>query len=202
MRTIDGKMRAIQFHPEVVHTPSGAQILRNFVLKICGEPGDWTTANIVETKLAEDSRAGRRGGQSDHGTFGRRRFVGSRRADSSRDRRSPDERVCRYRALARGRARADGKCLRAPARDRAQGRRRFQNYSIERLAGVLDPEQKRRIIGHTFIEVFDQRGAGYWRCEISRAGHALSRRDRVGLVQGTVGRYQEPSQCWWASRIA
>ena len=46
-------MRGIQFHPEVVHTPCGTQVLRNFVLKICGERGDWTMANFVETKLAE-----------------------------------------------------------------------------------------------------------------------------------------------------
>src|SRR5271154_6648763 len=46
-------MRGIQFHPEVVHTPCGTQVLRNFALKICGERGDWTMANFVETKLAE-----------------------------------------------------------------------------------------------------------------------------------------------------
>ena len=49
----DGKIRGIQFHPEVVHTPCGTQVLRNFVHKICGEPGDWTMANFVETKVAE-----------------------------------------------------------------------------------------------------------------------------------------------------
>ena len=46
-------IRGIQFHPEVVHTPCGTQVLRNFVLKICGEPGDWTMANFIETKVAE-----------------------------------------------------------------------------------------------------------------------------------------------------
>src|SRR6201987_3630936 len=53
VRTRDGRVRGIQFHPEVVHTPCGTQVLRNFVLKICGERGDWTMANFVETKLAE-----------------------------------------------------------------------------------------------------------------------------------------------------
>ena len=60
VRTHDGKIRGIQFHPEVVHTPCGTQILRNFVLKICGEPGDWTMANFIETKVAEIRDAGRR----------------------------------------------------------------------------------------------------------------------------------------------
>ncbi len=53
MRTRDGLMRGIQFHPEVVHTPCGTQVLRNFVLNICGEPGDWSMAGFVETKLKE-----------------------------------------------------------------------------------------------------------------------------------------------------
>src|SRR5216684_619830 len=60
IRTCDGRMRGIQFHPEVVHTPCGARILRNFALEICGEPGDWTMANFVQTKLDEiRARAGK-----------------------------------------------------------------------------------------------------------------------------------------------
>src|SRR5437899_1188791 len=52
-RTGDGRLRGIQFHPEVVHTPCGTQVLRNFVLKICNEPGDWTMAHFVHTRTAE-----------------------------------------------------------------------------------------------------------------------------------------------------
>ena len=88
VRTRDGRMRGIQFHPEVVHTPCGAQVLRNFVLKICGEPGDWTMASFVETKLAEIRAQRRRRRSRADGSLGRRRFVGGRRADPSRDRRS------------------------------------------------------------------------------------------------------------------
>src|SRR5260370_38764833 len=59
IRTRDGRMRGIQFHPEVVHTPCGARILRNFALAIGGEPGDWTMATSVHTKLDEiRARAG------------------------------------------------------------------------------------------------------------------------------------------------
>jgi GMP synthase (glutamine-hydrolysing) len=53
VRSRDGRLRGIQFHPEVVHTPAGARILGNFALKICAEPGDWTPASIVETSVAE-----------------------------------------------------------------------------------------------------------------------------------------------------
>ena len=59
VRTEDGMIRGIQFHPEVVHTECGTQVLRNFVLKICGEPGDWTMENFVETKIAEIREQGR-----------------------------------------------------------------------------------------------------------------------------------------------
>src|SRR6202034_3858807 len=52
VRTRDGLLRGIQFHPEVAHTPCGVQVLGNFVLKVCGEAGDWTPAAFVETKLA------------------------------------------------------------------------------------------------------------------------------------------------------
>ena len=95
VRTRDGLMRGIQFHPEVAHTPCGAQVLRNFVLKICGEAGDWTMASFVETKVAEIRE---RVGSDDRvhdGIIGRRRFVGRGGADPSRDRRPSQLRVRR-----------------------------------------------------------------------------------------------------------
>src|SRR6266513_1566171 len=50
----DGKTRyAVQFHPEVAHTPHGAEILRNFLYRVCGASGDWTPAAFVEEAVAE-----------------------------------------------------------------------------------------------------------------------------------------------------
>src|SRR5216117_3302083 len=50
----DGKTRyAVQFHPEVAHTPHGAEILRNFLYRVCGATGDWTPAAFVEEAVAE-----------------------------------------------------------------------------------------------------------------------------------------------------
>ena len=50
---------------------------------------------------------------------------------------------------------------------------------LRRLKGVTDPERKRKIIGRTFIEVFRSRDQARRQGQVSRAGHALSRRDRV-----------------------
>ena len=45
-------MWAVQFHPEVHHTPLGPQLIRNFVFNICGAKGDWTPAHFIETTVA------------------------------------------------------------------------------------------------------------------------------------------------------
>src|ERR1700753_2832948 len=48
----DRKIFAVQFHPEVRHTEHGAQLLRNFVLDICGAKPDWTPAHFIESTVA------------------------------------------------------------------------------------------------------------------------------------------------------
>src|SRR4029079_12090630 len=50
----DGRSRyAVQFHPEVAHTPHGSEILRNFLYRVCGATGDWTPAAFVEEAVRE-----------------------------------------------------------------------------------------------------------------------------------------------------
>jgi GMP synthase (glutamine-hydrolysing) len=153
-RTRDGRMRAIQFHPEVVHTPCGAQVLRNFVLKICGEAGDWTMANFVQTKAAEiraqvgatDRALMALSGGVDSAVAAALiyRAVGARLkcvfVDTGLSRAGERERMERIFARQRG---VDLKVIDASA------------LFLERLAGVLDPETKRKIIGAAFIDVFE-----------------------------------------------
>jgi GMP synthase (glutamine-hydrolysing) len=50
----DGRNRfGVQFHPEVMHTPRGAEVLRNFLYRVCGCVGDWTPAAFIEEAVAE-----------------------------------------------------------------------------------------------------------------------------------------------------
>ena len=155
IRSRDGRMRGIQFHPEVVHTPCGAQVLRNFVIGICGEPGDWTMANFVETQTAAIRT---RVGDHDRVLMALSGGVDSSVAAALIHRAIGDRLKCVF---------VDNALLRAGERERMEEdfAHRFgidlkvvdaSGLFLERLAGVLDPEQKRRLIGHAFIEVFEQ----------------------------------------------
>jgi len=143
---------ALLFHPEVAHTDRGSEILRNFAFDICGCTGDWTMASFVEETVGKikaqvgDGRVvcGLSGGVDStvaalliHQAIGRNLtciFVdnGVMRLDEAEQIRRRFER------------------LRLPLV--------FADASamfLDRLAGVTDPEQKRKIIGGAFIEVFE-----------------------------------------------
>jgi GMP synthase (glutamine-hydrolysing) len=49
------RIYAMQFHPEVVHTPDGGKLLKNFVRHVCGLKGDWTMAEFRKTKIAKSA---------------------------------------------------------------------------------------------------------------------------------------------------
>jgi GMP synthase (glutamine-hydrolysing) len=155
VRSRDGRLRGIQFHPEVAHTPRGATILRNFVIDVCGERGDWTMANFVEAKIGE-IRA--RVGPSDRVIMGLSGGVDSSVAAALIHRAIGKQLVSVF---------VDTGLLRAGERERMENIFARQlglelkvvdasELFLRRLAGVADPEQKRRIIGHTFIEVFEE----------------------------------------------
>ena len=143
---------AILFHPEVAHTDRGTDILRNFAFEICGCTGDWTMASFVQETVAaiktqvHDSRVvcGLSGG------------VDSTVAALLIHQAIGDRLTCIF---------VDNGVMRL---DEAQQiRQRFERLHLplvftdasqlflDRLAGVIEPEQKRKIIGATFIEVFE-----------------------------------------------
>jgi GMP synthase (glutamine-hydrolysing) len=144
----------IQFHPEVVHTPIGRDVLRNFVVNIAGVRTNWTAANLVETTVAEiRERVG-----SGHVICALSGGVDSAVAATLVHRAIGDQLTCIYvdHGLMRKR---ESELLRVTfERDlgmrlvMVDARRRF----LARLAGVEDPEEKRRIIGDEFIRVFEE----------------------------------------------
>jgi len=154
IRTRDGRIRGIQFHPEVVHTPCGTRVLRNFVLDICNEPGDWTMAGFVESQLqAIRTRVGDR----ERVLMALSGGVDSSVAAALIHRAIGDRLKCVFVDTALGRA-GERERMEETFAHRLGISLRVVDASalfLERLAGVSDPEDKRRIIGHTFIDVFE-----------------------------------------------
>ncbi|MGH2382440.1 MAG: glutamine-hydrolyzing GMP synthase [Candidatus Limnocylindria bacterium] len=147
----------IQFHPEVVHTPIGRDVLRNFVVDIAGVRPTWTAGNLVETTVAEiKERVG-----DGHVICALSGGVDSAVAATLVHRAIGDQLTCIYvdHGLMRKR---ESELLRVTfERDlgmqlvMVDARDRF----LRRLAGVEDPEEKRRIIGDEFIRVFEEEAA-------------------------------------------
>ena len=150
----DRRMYGIQFHPEVVHTPAGRDILRNFVLGIAGAQPSWTPASFIETTMREiRERVG--AGKVICALSG---GVDSAVAATLVHRAVGDQLTCIYvdHGLMRKR---ESELLKQTFADNlgmqlvmVDARSRF----LARLAGVEEPEQKRRIIGDEFIRVFEE----------------------------------------------
>jgi GMP synthase (glutamine-hydrolysing) len=153
----DRHLYGIQFHPEVVHTPIGREVLRNFVVDIAGIAPSWTAANLIDTTVAEiRARVG-----DGHVICALSGGVDSAVAATLVHRAIGDQLTCIYvdHGLMRKR---ESELLRVTfERDlgmklvMVDARERF----LARLAGVEDPEQKRRIIGDEFIRVFEEEAA-------------------------------------------
>jgi GMP synthase (glutamine-hydrolysing) len=153
IRNKDKKIYGVQFHPEVVHTERGDEILRNFVYRICGCKGEWNAEFFIEKEIEE-----------------MRKIVGDEKV------------ICAVSGgvdstvLALLLMRAIGENLIAIFIDNGlmregEGEEVLKNFReigvnihyvnasevfLERLKGIVDPEEKRRIIGRTFIEIFER----------------------------------------------
>jgi GMP synthase (glutamine-hydrolysing) len=148
----DRGLYALLFHPEVAHTDHGLDILRNFAYDVCGCTGDWTMSSFVEEAT---DRIGRQVGDG-RVVCGLSGGVDSTVAALLIHRAIGDRLTCIF---------VDNGVLRED--EAGQIRRRFERLKLplvfadastlfmERLAGVTDPEQKRKIIGAAFIDVFE-----------------------------------------------
>ncbi|HEY6330772.1 MAG TPA: glutamine-hydrolyzing GMP synthase, partial [Blastocatellia bacterium] len=162
-------MYGLQFHPEVAHTPLGKELLRNFLVNVCHLRCDWTMASFIETTVAAiGDRIGDGGavcglsGGVDSSVAAAlvARAIGGRQTcifvDTGLLRKNEFEQVLEaYREM-------DLNVVGVAAGEQFLGK----------LAGVTDPERKRKIIGNEFIEVFQQ--------EASKLGQIDF------LVQGTL----------------
>ena len=155
MEAPDRQLYALLFHPEVAHTDHGTEILRNYAYQVCGCVGDWTIASFVE----EATERIRRQVGSGRVVCGLSGGVDSTVAAMLIHRAIGDRLTCIF---------VDNGLLRYDEANQIQKRFReklrlpldFVDASdlfLERLAGVTDPEQKRKIIGATFIDVFEKR---------------------------------------------
>ncbi len=143
----------VQFHPEVVHTPRGGELLRNFCFGIAGCTGDWTVGSYIDEACATI-----RGQVGDgHVVLGLSGGVDSSVVAALLHKAIPGQTTCVF---------VDNGLLRAGERESVEEvfRSHFQmdlrvvdasERFLSELSGVRDPEQKRKIIGRVFVEVFE-----------------------------------------------
>lgn len=160
----------VQYHPEVVHTTGGIELLHNFLYKICGCAGDWKMSNLMEENI-----------EALRQQIGTRRVicalsggVDSSVAAALVHRAVGKQLVCIF---------VDNGLLRKDEADSVEAvftkqfdvqlvRVNAQKRFLDALAGVSDPERKRKIIGELFIRIFEE--------------ESLKLDDAELLVQGTI----------------
>jgi GMP synthase (glutamine-hydrolysing) len=164
------RIYGLQFHPEVVHTPQGTQILRQFLFNICQCAGDWKMSQFIRESIATiREKVGSR-----HVICGLSGGVDSSVVAMLLHKAIGPQLHCIF---------VDNGLLRkneAPQVEETFGRHfgldlhvaHSQSLFLEKLAGVTDPEQKRKIIGKVFIDVF--------------AAEARKMGDAKFLAQGTL----------------
>ncbi len=183
------RLYGVQFHPEVVHTPHGQEILKNFLYEVAGAPPTWTPAAVIEEQVARIRAAV----GSERVLCALSGGVDSAVAALLVHKAVGDQLTCVF--VDHGLLRENeaeqvvetfGGHFQVPL-VHVQAQRRF----LTRLAGVSDPEDKRKIVGEEFIRVFEEEAS-----KLSSAprpgsasadpGRATALGDVRFLVQGTL----------------
>lgn len=166
----DRRIYGVQFHPEVAHTPLGAQVIRNFLFSICGCRGDWSPKAVIEEQVAR-IRDAVGAGRVVCGLSG---GVDSTVAAALVHQAIGERQTCIFvdnGLLRDGEFESTIALLRQQMKLNIVGVRAGKQF-LSALAGVTDPEQKRKAIGKVFIDVFEE--------EANRVGGVAF------LVQGTL----------------
>ena len=173
------KMWAVQFHPEVHHTPLGTDVLRNFVLDICGAKPNWTAKRFVDETIANVRQTVGKGRAICALSGGVDSAIAATLVDRAlRDEHGSSRLTCVF---------VNNGVLRKNEFEKVQQNLRDKlglhvvavdatNRFLSKLEGVTDPETKRKIIGNEFIAVFDEEAH-----RIEKAEGAVD-----WLVQGTL----------------
>jgi GMP synthase (glutamine-hydrolysing) len=154
MHDAAGRFFGIQFHPEVAHTPRGNEILANFLFRICKLEGNWTMANFIEWTVDQiRERVG-----SEHVICGLSGGVDSSVTAVLLHRAIGDQLTCIF--VDNGLLRqSEAEYVVNVFRERFKINLMFAESGprfLGALAGIKDPEQKRKIIGREFINVFEE----------------------------------------------
>ncbi|HSH01172.1 MAG TPA: glutamine-hydrolyzing GMP synthase [Anaerolineae bacterium] len=147
---------AVQFHPEVVHTPQGGQILGNFVMGICGCEADWTPANFIEEEVA---RLREQIGEGKV-VLGLSGGVDSAVAAALIQRAVGEQLTAVFVDHGMLRQNEAEQVIAAAAHHNIKlvAVNAIEEY-LSALEGVTDPERKRKIIGELFIRIFEREAA-------------------------------------------
>ena len=171
---------AVQFHPEVHHTPLGTQVLRNFVFDICKAEPNWTPQRFIDETVAQVRQTV---GPHGHAICALSGGVDSSVAATLVARAIAGRLTCVF---------VNNGVLRKNEFEKVQQNLRKLGLNVvavdasqrflSKLAGVTDPEKKRKIIGSEFIAVFDDEAAKIIARDAAEAGG----REAEFLVQGTL----------------
>ena len=154
MAHLERKIYGVQFHPEVIHTPKGMQVFKNFLYDICGLKPDWTMASFIKNSIQDiKQKVG-----NDKVVLGLSGGVDSSVAGVLLNKAIGKNLHCIF---------VDNGLLRKYEREYVERmfKRHFhvnlhvaraENRFLKKLKGVIDPERKRKIIGAEFIKVFEE----------------------------------------------
>ena len=167
---LSGRIYGVQFHPEVAHTPFGKQILQNFLFRVCRAKADWSPQAIVGEQVAKISATV----GAEKVICGLSGGVDSTVAATLVHEAVGEQQTCIFvdtGLLKEAEFETTRALFKQKMRLNVVGVDASQEF-LEALKGVVDPEEKRRIIGRVFIEIFER--------EAKRLGGVKY------LVQGTL----------------